>query len=93
VLSSLTSEGAPISCDDAGTDTCWQVLDSLEEHGVITAARQVPADVQDANISISPVEAAGAGIEDVIYYMTSYNRASQGNYVIVFHVTIAPTNQ
>lgn len=93
VISSLTVGEDPIYCDDAGTDTCWNVLDALEDHGVITASRQVPADAQDANISLSPVEAAGAGIEEVIYYMTSYNQASSGNYVIAFHVTIAPTGQ
>jgi hypothetical protein len=76
----LDASDVPITCDDAGTaDLCWGTSEPLVNQ-------------TDAMLRISPQSAANAGYDVLTYLMTSYERRTTGNYYIVFHLGLAPTN-
>ena len=76
----LDADGIPITCDDAGrADLCW-------------GESAVLANQTDAMLRISPQEAANAGYDVLTYLMTSFERRTTGNYYIVFHLGLAPSN-
>jgi len=76
----LDTDDIPITCDDAGNPSlCW-------------GESSVLANQADAMLRISPQAAANAGYDTLTYLMTSYERRSTGNYYIVFHLGLAPSN-
>lgn len=76
----LDADDIAITCDDAGdASLCW-------------GESEVLANPTDAMLRILPQEAANVGYDALSYLMTSYAQATTGNYYIVFHLGLAPTN-
>lgn len=76
----LDVDDIAITCDDAGNpDLCWGESEAL-------------ANQTDAMLRILPQDAANAGYDALTYLMSSYAQATTGNYYIVFHLGLAPTN-
>jgi hypothetical protein len=76
----LDADDIAITCDDAGNpELCW-------------GESEVLANQTDAMLRILPQEAANVGYDALSYLMSSYERQTTGNYYIVFHLGLAPTN-
>lgn len=76
----LDADDIPINCDDAGNpELCWGESETL-------------ANPTDAMLRIWPQDAANADYGELTYLMTSYAQQTTGDYYIVFHLGLAPTN-
>lgn len=81
-------DGVPLSCDDAGTTLCHPAMSSLEESSVTIETGRLPTWQYDAMLSLNMTgyELSTEAAEYFTFYMTSYERQSQGEYLLVFHI-------
>jgi hypothetical protein len=85
------NDGNPIACDDAGSDLCWSQGDSLDDYSVTIDTGTLPGWAYDAYLSldISGFDLSNDPDDNLLpFVMTSYNRESEGQYLLVFHIGI-----
>lgn len=86
-------DGNEIYCDDAGnSQLCWTDSDDLEDSGVATNTGVVRGGATDAVLSFNL--SGFEFLEDpddnrVTFIMSSYNRQTYGQYVLLFHMGLA----
>lgn len=86
----LTNDnGDEFSCDDAGTRACWGNSDDLTgSYASRSQGRSVEADETDASIQFDLSSFTDVTVDEPSYIpldMTSSEKQSRGDYVLVFH--------
>ncbi len=78
------TDGDNIICDDAGTNTCWDVATQLTNFQVTRGGRgTVTADERDSMLQL-PVQQIDP--QPMTFVMSSYDRSSTGNYLLALHM-------
>lgn len=81
--------GDDYSCDNAGTNDCWGNSDDLTgSYSSRTQGRTVEADENDASIQFDLSNFTDVTVDEPSYIpldMSSYEKQSRGDYVLVFH--------
>jgi hypothetical protein len=73
-----------IICDDAGTNTCWDVGTQLTNFQVGRGRRgTVTADDRDAMV-VLPIQQIDP--QPMTFLMSSFNGSSTGNYLLALHI-------
>jgi hypothetical protein len=73
-----------IVCDDAGTNSCWDVGTSMTNFQVIRGSRgTITADERDAMLQL-PIQQIDP--QPMTFVMSSFNAGSTGNYLLALHM-------
>ena len=85
--------GAQISCDDAGTTSCWGSSAALDNYNVTINTGTLPGWQYDSMLSL-PLNglqlSADSSQNYFTFYMTSYQQQTEGQYLVVFHIGTSP---
>ena len=78
------SDGDNIICDDAGTNTCWDVGAALTDFQIGRGSRgTITADERDSMLQV-PIQQLDP--QPMTFVMSSYDRSSTGNYLLALHI-------
>lgn len=87
--------GAQISCDDAGTTSCWGSSTALDNYNVTINTGTLPGWQYDAMLSLplNGLQLSSDSSQNYFtFYMTSYQQQTEGQYLVVFHIGTAPVS-
>jgi hypothetical protein len=82
------SDGRPMVCDDAGTDSCWAEGPTLEDFYVSITGDVLPGGQLDAALvqDTSMLELTNDPDTNFINFLVNSYQGNEGQYVLVFHV-------
>lgn len=83
-------EGQPLACDDAGTLACYDKGASFAEETTINTKTTIAPNYLDAALTLSAdiIEQVQTARGNLVVLMSSFNQQTQGEYMVVLHVTI-----
>jgi hypothetical protein len=86
----IEADGVAVYCDDGGNaDLCYGTGENMTGAFVANGVDSVTADELDSMLYV-PVDGFNQ-VTDIIFYLTSYQNSTSGDYLAVFHMGVSPT--